>query len=99
VSEVFALHPEGQLFYTFDFSGEIPSSSPIPTISSVTYIIVPSYSPQRLYAFDTSEDLDNYTASINLAGAVHGETYQVTALATLTNGEIVPKGITVRGQA
>jgi hypothetical protein len=99
VSDVFSLHPSGKLFYTFEFDAEIPSSSPMPTISSVSYVIVPSYSPRTLYAFDTSEDFDNYACSINLAGAVHGETYQVTALATLSNGEVVPKGITIRGKA
>jgi hypothetical protein len=96
---VYELKSGERNLYTFDWTSDLPSASPLPTISSVSYSIVPSYSPQRLYAVSTSEDFSNYRSSVLLAGAVHGETYQVTAACTLSNGEVLKEGITIRGLA
>lgn len=88
---------EGKLFYTFDWSDVVPAMSPLVTISSVAYTLPSNTSPQELTTFDTSEDFGNYLSSVGLQGAVHGKTYQVQAAATLSNGEVVVKDITVRG--
>jgi hypothetical protein len=97
MSETFVLLPGAKQLYTFDWSAEIPSASPTPTISSVSYVITPSYSPQVLNAYTTTEDFDNHLSSVGLTGSVSGETYQVTAACTLSNGEVIKKNITVRG--
>jgi hypothetical protein len=96
---VYELKSGERNLYTFDWEDDMPNMSPFPSISSVTYTITPSYSPQRLYAVQTSEDFTNYKSSVLLAGAVHGETYQVTAACTLSNGEVLKEGITIRGFA
>jgi hypothetical protein len=97
MSNVFVLLPGQKALFTFDWTEEIPSTSPLTTISSVAYAITPTYSPQTLNAYETTEDFDNYLSSVGLTGAVTGETYQVKASATLSNGEVVSKNITIRG--
>lgn len=99
MSEFFALAPGAKEFYTFDWSEEIPAGSPAITISSVSYSISPSLSPQQLREFDTAEQFDQYRSSVGLQGALHGRTYLVTALCTLSNGEVIPKAIAIKGFA
>lgn len=99
MSEFFHLHPDAKEFFTFDWSEEIPAGSPAITISSVSYSISPNSSPQQLRSFDTAEQFSVFKTSIGLQGALHGRTYQVTAKCTLSNGEVIHKGIAVIGSA
>lgn len=97
MSNVFALDPDGELYYTFNFTDQIPSTSPLTTIASMSYVITPTYSPQTLRVDEQTDNLASFLSSVRLVGAVLGETYQVTAYALLTNGESVPQNIVVRG--
>ena len=87
----------GELLYTFDWTAQIPSTSPLTTISSVDYTLPSNVSPQELTELSTSENFTSYLSSIELGGAVHGKTYQVQAICTLSNGEKVVKGLTIKG--
>jgi hypothetical protein len=86
----------GKLLFTFDWTLEIPSTSPETTISSVEYVLPSNTSPPELVTFTTSEDFANYLSTVGLEGAVHGKTYYVAALATLSNGEVVAQGVTLK---
>jgi hypothetical protein len=97
MSTVYALLPGEKQLYTFDWTPQMPSTSPLTTISSVAYTITPTYSPQTLNVYSTSIDTTNNKSTVGLQGAVSGETYQLTAEATLSNGEIVGENITFRG--
>jgi hypothetical protein len=84
-----ALAVAGQLLYTFDWAAEVPAAV---TIISVAYVL-----PSPLTQFASSEDFGNKKSTIGLQGALHGETYQVRATATLSNTEQVVKNLSVRG--
>lgn len=86
-----------ELLFTFDWTLEVPSTSPLTTISSVSYLLPSNTSPQELVELSTSEDFANYMSSIELGGAVHGKTYQVRATCTLSNGEVIVKNLTIKG--
>ena len=89
-SDLQALAKDGKLLYTFDWAAEVPAAVTIN--SPVVYVI-----PSPLSQFASSEDLGNKKSTIGLQGALHGETYQVQAKATLSNTEVVVKNLTVRG--
>lgn len=78
----------GQLHYTFDFSLEVPEGV---LMTDVSYEV-----QTGLTQFAEDNDLVALQGTIGLSGGVHGATYQVIARATLSNGEVVPKGLTVR---
>ena len=93
---------DGKLLYTFDWTAEIPASSPLTTISSVAYSVPsaaasPAPASDVLTFFTTSNAFSSYQATIGIQNAIHGKTYQVQAAATLSNGEVVVKDITIKG--
>ncbi len=89
MSDLQVLGPSGKLLYTFDFTDEIPAGQ---TLTGVAFTVPP---PLAVYA--TSPDLANKKSTVGLQSSVHGGTYQVRADGTLSNGEIIPKTLTVRG--
>ena len=87
--EPLLLHPNESLVYTFDFSGDLPVSV---TVISVV-VSVPSPMTQ------TGGSLTGAAYTVLLSGVVHGVTYNVNALATLSNGELVSRTVAIRGYA
>lgn len=79
---------DSELAYTFDFSDVVIAPA------TVTEIIVTA---GGLTAFNQTDDLANKKTTVGLKGAVHGETYNVQARATLSNGEKLPKDATFVG--
>jgi hypothetical protein len=80
---------------TLEWAADIPSTSPITTISTVTYSFAHSTSPVELRVYDT--DVSGTDSIVGLEGARHGHTYQCTATCTLSSGTILVKNFTVRG--
>ena len=89
MSDLQALAPNGMLLYTFDFAAEVPTGI---NVMGVAYVV-----PPPLASFVISHDFANRKSTIGLQNAAHGATYQVRAVATLSNNEQVPKILTVRG--
>ncbi len=75
--------------YTFDWTEE---ATGLLTLTGVTYTV-----PAELEKFADSPNLAGKTSLIGLRGVVHGALYHVVALGTLSNGEKVPKSLTIRG--
>ena len=86
----FQLNPvESVLFYTVDFTDEMPTAG---TISSVTFS-----GSSALTLSSQSNDFANYKSSIKVSGAAHGGSYVLQAKAVLSNGESVVKDISLIG--
>ena len=83
---------QGKLAYTFDFTDVIPSSSPLPTVSSITV----SASAGVTVGAQT-DDLANYRTTVTFSGPSHAGQYLAQALAVLSNGEEIPKDLTLIG--
>lgn len=83
MSDLLLLPCDGELAFQFDFTDMVVAPT---TLVSVTYTV-----PSPLTAFGQTDDLANFKSTIGLKGAVHGQTYVVQALGTLSNGEKVPK--------
>ena len=84
----------GELIYTFDFSAEIPATSPATSVSSVTVTV-----PAELTKVGQTDDLANKRTNVLLkaaAGGKHGMSLQVEAKATLSNTEKIVQYMTVR---
>ena len=79
----------GQLAYTLDFSEEVPDTSPLTTVQSIAFT-----ADSPLTVGSQTDDLANARTTVIVAGAVHGAVYVVQALATLSNGEVIPKDVT-----
>lgn len=88
MSDLQAIAVGGKLNYQFDWSSEVSGAV---TLDSVTASV-----PSPLTVTKT-DDLGNKKSTLQIAGALHGVTYQVRALGTLSTGEIVPKTLTLRG--
>jgi hypothetical protein len=89
MSDLFAHAPAGELLYTFDWSADVPSGV---SITQVDYTL-----PSPLQSFADADDFPNKRSTIGIRGVLHGATYQVHALATLSSGEKVPKTLVIRG--
>lgn len=83
------------LAYTADFSAELPNSGV--TVSSVAWSVEPAESPEVVTIADQADDLENARSTIYVSGVPHAATYILQAVATLSNGEVVAKDITLRG--
>ncbi len=85
----------GELLYTFDFSADIPASSPAVSISSIDYTV-----PAELTQFADSDSLSAYKGTAGFrwhaTDGKHGMTLLVKCVATLSNTEKVPKYLTIR---
>ena len=81
-----------KLAYTFDFSGALSASSPLPTVTDITVT-----GSNGITISDQSNDYASYQATVLLSGATHGSMYLVQATATMSNGEQIPKDLTVIG--
>lgn len=82
----------GTLAYTWDFSEEIPDTSPLTTI---TGIVVSA--DTGISVGSQTDDLPNGRTTVLLSGAAHARVYVAQALATLSNGEVIPKDATFQG--
>ena len=89
MSDLQAFHVGGKLLYTFDWTAEVPATV---TITQIDYVL-----PVGITQFADSDDLANFNGTGGFQGFAHGGTYQVVAKATLSNAEIIPKTLTVRG--
>jgi hypothetical protein len=81
----------GHLFYTPDFSADIPAGA---AITGIAFTVEPS---GGLALSGQSNDYGSGQASIRASGATHGVSYVLKATATLDNGEVIPKNISVIG--
>lgn len=88
MSDLQAIAIGGKLNYTFDFSDAIAGSV---TLDSVAFSV-----PSPL-TYTQANDLANKKSTAQITGALHGFTYQVRAIGTLSSGELVPKTLTLRG--
>ena len=82
----------GKLAYTFDFSDALPASSPIPTASSFTIT-----ADSAVTVGTKTDDSANYRTTVLLSGLTHAGQYLVQCLCTLSNGEEIPKDLTLIG--
>lgn len=89
MSDLQALLVAGELLYTFDWTDVVPAGV---AITAVDYVV-----PSPLVQFADADDFVNKRSTIGLRSSVHGQTCQVRAVATLNNGDKVPKNLTVRG--
>lgn len=89
MSDLQAFHVGGKLLYTFDWSAEIPGAA---TMSAIDYVL-----PTGVTQFADADDLVNFRGTGGFEGFAHGQTYQIVAKATLSNSEVIPKTLTVRG--
>lgn len=91
MSDLQLLPINGELLYTFDWSPDVTGSV---TVTAIDYVV-----PAQLVQFADSDDLVNKKGTIGLrkgATGAHGQTLQVEGKATLSNGEKVPKYVTIR---
>jgi hypothetical protein len=92
---VILLDPEDTVVVTFEWDDAIPSTSPLTTLVSVAHT-APSASPTTLILQGESTDVTAKTSAAKVSGGVHGETYLLTAAATLSNGEVVNRSAVLR---
>jgi hypothetical protein len=92
---VILIDPNDTVVITFDWADAIPSTSPLTTLSSVAHT-APSASPTTLILQAQSTNTVAKTSAAKVSGGVHGETYQLQAQATLSNGEVVNRAATLR---
>ena len=79
----------GALSYTADFTDALPASV---TLSACTWSISPS-----INLSNQVDSLGSALSTIRVSGALHGITYTLQAIGTLSNGETVPKDVTLLG--
>lgn len=81
----------GALYYTPDFSSDIPATA---TCTAIAFTVQPVGS---LTLSDQVDNLASGQSSIKVSGASHGLNYTLKATATLDNGETLVKNIGLRG--
>lgn len=96
MADLYAQAVGSELFHTFDWSDQIPATSPLTTISSVDYTF-PSLSPTEIAEGVSSDNFPSYLSTVEVTGILHGRTYMIRALATLSNGEVIVKNLIIRG--
>lgn len=82
----------GQMAYTWDFSDDMPESSPATSLTGVTFSV--EGSPEPLTVSGQVDNLSAYSSTVVISGATHAGIYVVQALGTLSNGEVIPKDAT-----
>lgn len=75
------------LAYTFQFAQLVPAGA---TVSAIAHT-----APTGLTLEDETVDLDEKTSTVLVSGGAHGRTYEVIAIATLSNNEQVPQSFTL----
>lgn len=93
MSDIQLLPLNGELFYTFDFTDEIPSGI---SITQIDYVV-----PAQLVQFADSDDLANKKGTAGFrkgATGAHGQTLVVEAKAITSSSppEKIPKYLTIR---
>ena len=88
------LDPSDKQLVTFDWSTFMSASSPVPTLSSVTHTT--GESPEALTLTGEATDTAIGQSQVYVAGGTHGCTYVLNATATLSNGEIINRHVTIR---
>lgn len=84
---VFVQRPDAYLNYTFQWADDVPEGI---SLVAVTYTC-------DLTQVNSTIDIEEQTSTVMFAGAVHGYTYPVSALAQLSNGEYIPGETVLRG--
>ena len=82
----------GKLAYTFDFTDALPASSPLPTVSSFTIT-----ADAAVTVGTQTDDSANYRTTILLSGLTHAGQYLAQCVCNLSNGEQIPKDLTLIG--
>lgn len=85
---VFVQRTDGVLDYTFDWSDDV--IAPL-TLSSVAHTV-----PDGLTLSSETTNSVGLTSTVFITGGVHGSTYLIKALATLSNGVAVPGEAMIR---
>jgi hypothetical protein len=86
---LFVQSPEGSLKYTFEWADAIPTNV---VLDNVTYNV------GNLTLVSDVIDNEAQTSTIQLSGITHGSLTVVTAVAQLSNSELVPdKQLVIRG--
>jgi hypothetical protein len=86
---------EGELTYTFDFTDSLPTDV---TVIGVAFTISPqSGSPLSPSVSGQVDDLASNRSTIRVSGVQHGATHVLQGKGTLSNGEIIPKDVILRG--
>jgi hypothetical protein len=86
--EPLLLHPNESITHTFQFGGDLPVG-----VTVVGVVVTAAPLTQAGGTLTGSDYL------VRLSGAVHGETYQVNARATLSSGDQVSRTVAIRGFA
>lgn len=87
MSQLFTKRTTAKFAYTFEFEDLIPSGV---TMTGVTHSV-----PDGLVMDDDAVDTGASSSSVLLSGGTHGKTYEVVAIATLSNDEKVPQSFTL----
>ena len=86
---------EGELSYVFDFTDALVEGV---TLVSTSFSISPqSGSPLLPSLSGQVDDLPNSRSGIRVKGVQHGATHVLQGKGTLSNGEIIPKDVILRG--
>lgn len=90
MSNLYVLDTSGELYYTWDWSGQIAEGV---ALVSVTYDV-----PTPLEKFyESAPDTVNGQSTIGIRSSTHAGLWNVRAVAALNSGEKVTSSITVRG--
>lgn len=84
---------EGEMLYTVDYTAELPTGV---TLTAVAWTISPQTgSPLAPTLGSQSNDYANAKSSIKVSSLTHAQTYVLQSKGTLSNGEVIPKDISL----
>jgi len=89
VSDVVLLDPGDSVFITIDWADVLVDGI---TLASATHTV-----PSPLTRVSQSDSPSTGKSQVRVSGALHGVTYMIEAVATLSNGEVVNRQFPVRG--
>ncbi len=86
---------EGEITYTFDFTDSLPAEV---TVLSVAFSIsLQSGSPLSPSLSAQVDNLAENKSTIRVSGLTHASVHVLQGKATLSNGEVIPKDVVLRG--
>ena len=97
MNDVLILPVEGSLRYTFDFTDELPSTSPATILTAVAFSINQSGSPLAPVLSNKTDEFSLNRSTIQVTGGVHGHKYVLQAIATTSGGEELVKDAVLQG--
>lgn len=88
INDFGAKDPEAEYNWEFNFSAELPTGATVTGIAATV--------PAGLTLEQQTLDLPNARSVVRISGGVHGQIYEVRAIAVLSNLEEIPGTLTLR---